>query len=48
MKQRRAPTKNELAQQVQGKTTELGKRVEQLDMVTRVSQMMAQQIGLLR
>jgi len=45
MKQRRAPTKNELAQQVQGKTTELGKRVEQLEMATRVSQMMAQQIG---
>jgi hypothetical protein len=45
MKQRRAPTKNELAQQVQGQTKELGTRVEQLEMATRVSQMMAQQIG---
>jgi len=45
MKQRRAPTKNELAQQVQGQTVDLNKRVEQLEMATRVSQMMAQQIG---
>jgi len=45
MKQRKAPTKNELAQNIKGKTDDLDKRVEQLEMATRVSQMLTQQVG---
>lgn len=45
MRERKAPTKKQLAQQVQGQTDDLSKRVESLEMATRVSQMLTQQVG---
>lgn len=45
MRQRKAPTKNELAQQVQKQSTDLAKRVENVEMASRISQMLLQQIG---
>ena len=45
MRERKAPTKNQLAQQVRGKTEDLDKRVESLEMATRMSQMLTQQVG---
>lgn len=45
MKQRKAPTKSEMAQQLQKQGTDLNSRVQQMEMATRVSQMMLQQVG---
>jgi hypothetical protein len=45
MKQRRAPTKGEMAQQLQEQGQDLNKRVENIEMSTRISQMLIQQFG---
>jgi hypothetical protein len=45
MKQRRAPTKGEMAQQLKEQGGDLSKRVEQMEMATRISQMRVQQVG---
>lgn len=44
MKQR-APTKGEMAQQLNKQSGELAQKVEQLETVTRISQMLIQQVG---
>jgi hypothetical protein len=45
MRQRKAPTKNQLAQRVQQQSDALDKRVENTEMASRISQMLIQQIG---
>jgi len=45
MRERKAPTKNQLAQKVQGQTEALDKRVENIEMTSRISQMLIQQMG---
>lgn len=45
MRQRKAPTKNQLAQQVQQQSNALDKRVENIEMSSRITQMLIKQIG---